>query len=309
LKFSVIICVYNGEDTLFRCLDAVKAIDYPAEDYEIVLVDNGSTDRTFRIAANYDIRLVGTRKNVRFSEAMKTGVGYSKYDNFLFVDQRTVVKKNILNELKSINYSPAISGELNIDKYRSNHDTFLYLINSKLYNPHFPQKNFGKELWITKKNYSKVHKNKAVLFIYRDHFIKLFEKGFDYNNGSDDLFRKIVFEEKGKILSHTGIEVDYISDLRVKTNRQIVENGFRWAKKGLSKFNLLSFLYYMIHVSILVIIALYPAKSLGILALIYLVFLIYLSKNRKDFWIVLRVAPGAILRFYSGTIKFLTSKK
>jgi O-antigen biosynthesis protein len=309
LKFSVIICVYNGEDTLFRCLDAVKNIDYPKEDYEIILVDNGSTDRTFKIAASYDIKLVGTRKNLKYADAMMTGVANSRYENILFVDQRTVVKKEILSNIEKINYSPAISGETNIDKYRSGHDTFVFLISSKLYNPHFPQSAFAKELWITKKNYSKVAKNKAVLFIEKDYFNRLFEKGFDYNNGSDDMFRKIVFGDAGKLLSHTDINVDYISDLRVKTNRQIVENGFRWAKKYLSRFTPLSLLYYMIHISILSIIILHPAKSLGILLAIYLSFLIYLSQNKKDFWIMLRVAPGAILRFYIGTVKYLTGKK
>ena len=289
-------------------MDAVKALDYPKEDYEVIVVDNGSTDRTFRMANNYDIRVIGSRKHLRNSESMNVGAKNSIHDNLLFIDQRTVVKKDILKNIKEINYSPVIAGELNIDKYRSGHDTFMFLINSKMYSPHFPQSKYAKELWITKKNLGNVHKNKAMLFIDKFFFNKLFEIGFDFNDGNDDLFRKIVLDQNQRILSHTDINVEFISDLKVKTNRDIVENGYKWAEKHLTKFNVFSFLYYMIHTMIITIIVIYPNISIGVLFALYIVFLIYLSENKKDFWILVRAAPGEILRFYSGTIKYFTSK-
>ena len=308
MKFSVIICISNGEETLFRCLDAVKAIDYPKSDFEVIVVNNASTDRTFRIISGYDIRVIGCRKQISSSKVMELGTQKALYPNLLFIGQRTVVKKDILKKIKEIAYSPLISGELNIDKYRSGHDTFTYLINSKMYNPHFPQSKFGKELWISKKNFGKTYKNNAVFFIEKKLLVKIIGMGFDLNNGNNDLYRKIVYESKIKILSHTGIDVEHIADYRARTNRQIVENGYRWAKRNLSKFNLFSFTYYLIHAVILMIIIMYPNISIAVFLGSYILFLIYLSETKKDFWILFKTAPGEILRFYSGTIKYLTSR-
>jgi glycosyltransferase involved in cell wall biosynthesis len=51
---SVVVPMYNAERTLEACLDALAAQDHPARDHEILLVDNGSTDRSVTIARRYD---------------------------------------------------------------------------------------------------------------------------------------------------------------------------------------------------------------------------------------------------------------
>jgi GT2 family glycosyltransferase len=48
-KVSVIVASYNSDRTLKSCLDSLQWLNYP--DYEIILVDDGSTDTTQRIAA------------------------------------------------------------------------------------------------------------------------------------------------------------------------------------------------------------------------------------------------------------------
>jgi glycosyltransferase involved in cell wall biosynthesis len=290
-------------------VDALLACGIPKNDYEIIIVNNGSTDRTFRIATSYDVRVLGTRKKVGHFEAMDIGAKNANYNNLLFIDQRTLVKKDTLKNIETLNYSPIVSGELNLDKYRSGHDTFMYLIYSKLYSPHFPQSRFGSELWISKQNFRKVLKNKALLYIEKDLFNKLVEDGFDFNNGHEDFLRKIVYEQNYRILSHTDVNVEYVGDLKVKTNREIVENGFKWGKRYLKRFNVYSFLYYSIHISVIALVAVYMKYSFLAMILVYLLFLIYLADSKKDFWILLKSAPGEILRFYIGTIKYLTSKK
>jgi GT2 family glycosyltransferase len=50
-KVSVIVCSYNGGQTLEACLKSLKKIDYP--DYEVVVVDDGSTDHTKEILSHH----------------------------------------------------------------------------------------------------------------------------------------------------------------------------------------------------------------------------------------------------------------
>ncbi len=50
-KVSVVVCSYNGASTLEGCLDSLMRLEYP--DYEVILVDDGSTDRTPEIAAQF----------------------------------------------------------------------------------------------------------------------------------------------------------------------------------------------------------------------------------------------------------------
>src|SRR3989344_6165738 len=49
-KISIIIPSYNEEKLLPRCLTALKNQNYPKENYEIMVLDNGSTDQTAQSA-------------------------------------------------------------------------------------------------------------------------------------------------------------------------------------------------------------------------------------------------------------------
>ena len=50
---SVIIPVWNSPDLLAKCLAALAVQSYPRERYEVLVVDNGSTDSTAAVARNY----------------------------------------------------------------------------------------------------------------------------------------------------------------------------------------------------------------------------------------------------------------
>jgi glycosyltransferase involved in cell wall biosynthesis len=50
---SVVVPVYNGERTLRDCLEAIFKQQYPTELFEVIVVDNNSSDSTPRIAASY----------------------------------------------------------------------------------------------------------------------------------------------------------------------------------------------------------------------------------------------------------------
>lgn len=54
---SIVICVFNGADTLADCLRAVEQQSFPRDQFEIVVVDDGSTDESAQVARRFDVRL------------------------------------------------------------------------------------------------------------------------------------------------------------------------------------------------------------------------------------------------------------
>ncbi len=80
---SVVLCSFNGERTITDCLDGLARLDYPA--YEMIVVDDGSTDRTAEIAARYDVRLIRT-PNRGLSAARNEGLRAASGEIVAYID-------------------------------------------------------------------------------------------------------------------------------------------------------------------------------------------------------------------------------
>ncbi len=83
-KVSVVVASYNGARTLPACLDSLTHLNYP--DYEVILVDDGSTDDTARIAAHYPAVRTIHQKNTGLSAARNTGISAATGDIIAFTD-------------------------------------------------------------------------------------------------------------------------------------------------------------------------------------------------------------------------------
>ena len=82
-KISVIVCTYNGARTLHECLSALAALDYP--DYEVIVINDGSTDDTAAIARDYSVRLIN-QSNKGLSAARNTGLAASDGEIVAYID-------------------------------------------------------------------------------------------------------------------------------------------------------------------------------------------------------------------------------
>jgi lipopolysaccharide/colanic/teichoic acid biosynthesis glycosyltransferase/GT2 family glycosyltransferase len=82
---SVIVPVYNGEDTLGACLAALRAQSLAPDRYEIIVVDDGSTDRTVDVAREYGVRTI-CQAHAGPAAARNRGARAAGGDILLFTD-------------------------------------------------------------------------------------------------------------------------------------------------------------------------------------------------------------------------------
>lgn len=82
---SVIVPAYNAEETLPACLDALEAQTVPRHQYEIIVVDDGSTDDTAEVARSAVDRLI-CQENAGPAAARNRGARAAQGDLLLFTD-------------------------------------------------------------------------------------------------------------------------------------------------------------------------------------------------------------------------------
>jgi len=96
LRASVIIPAYNAEKTLAQCLSACLNQTLPA--HEIIVVDDGSTDDTARIAASFPVRYV-RQNNAGPASARNRGAACAAGDIVVFTDADCIPEPDWLEQL------------------------------------------------------------------------------------------------------------------------------------------------------------------------------------------------------------------
>lgn len=103
MKLSIIVPVYNVKAFLNKCVDSLLAQDLPKEDFEIILVDDGSTDGSGKLcdslaAEHGNIRVIH-QQNRGLSGARNAGIPVASGDYILFVDSDDYLCPNVLGTL------------------------------------------------------------------------------------------------------------------------------------------------------------------------------------------------------------------
>ncbi len=91
---SVIIPNYNGGSFIGKCLEAAFASDY--ENFEVVVVDDCSTDNSVEIIKRYPCRLVRLEKHAGPGAARNEGANNSRGEVFFFTDADCLLQKDAL---------------------------------------------------------------------------------------------------------------------------------------------------------------------------------------------------------------------
>jgi len=105
---SLVIVAFNAAHHLPTCLNSLAALDYPSERYEVIVVDNGSTDGTHELLTeSYSwVRLLPQGRNLGFAEANNVGAEASAFDCIAPVNADMRFPRDWLREMVR-HYDPA----------------------------------------------------------------------------------------------------------------------------------------------------------------------------------------------------------
>lgn len=309
LDISIVIPVYNGEETLKLCLDAIQSLVIPeGMNIEILLINDGSTDRTKEIALSYpNVRIIDLEKNMGRMQARKNGVENAEYEDILLIDARIEVFKDLLVSISTISYQPLMAGYIELDKYKSDYDTILYLIRRKVYYPYYPQEKYSKELWISKENFLKAPKGTGCLMLKKELFLKCIPENSE-KDASDDtaILKSIVFENDVKILKHTDLRVKYHSRSDSNVNSWINHRGKTFADHYLRFINKYSVAYFSFVLIFLYLIIFNPVRLVFAGVFLLLLAVLYLFEDGKDIIPIIKRLPILAFMFFLGTLEKLS---
>ena len=88
---SIIIPVYNGAKHITNCLNSIWAQDMHTEDYEVICIDDCSTDNTVEVLnniskGNNNLRVINNNSNCRAGGSRNHGVLEAKGEYIVFID-------------------------------------------------------------------------------------------------------------------------------------------------------------------------------------------------------------------------------
>ena len=116
LKLTIVIPNYNGGENLKRAIESCGTIQIPENDYEILIVDNKSTDNSIEIVTEMkvkftNIRVVQNEKNLGRIQNWNISIekAYGRYLIFLFSNDLINEKNNIHELLQNLDSDQTIS--------------------------------------------------------------------------------------------------------------------------------------------------------------------------------------------------------
>ena len=96
-RVSVVVCAYNAERTMEACLASLEKLNYP--DYEVIVVNDGSTDRTLEISERFPYCRIISQPNKGLSVARNVGADAAGGEIVAYTDSDCVADPDWLTYL------------------------------------------------------------------------------------------------------------------------------------------------------------------------------------------------------------------
>jgi glycosyltransferase involved in cell wall biosynthesis len=108
MRVVVVVPCYNGGQYVGRCIEAILAQSCQAD--EVLVIDDGSTDDSARIAAHYPVRLIRHSANAGLSAARNTALRATEADILAYVDVDAYADAGMLAALLPHFTAPEVGG-------------------------------------------------------------------------------------------------------------------------------------------------------------------------------------------------------
>lgn len=218
-SFSFIVPVFNEEGTIKNTIRSLLDIDYQKNKLEIIVIDDGSTDNTYKILKGFQSKRVRvfTKENGGCATALNFGLKKARGEFIVRFDADTLVARDALKKMAGYFDDPkvmAVTSSLNVN----NHKGFLQGIQWAEYL-------FGITLRKIFDMNDAIHVIPGPLSVYRAEFFKR-HGGFDEKNITEDT------EMAMRIQSH-GYQIRNSISANVYTNvpttfKQLLRQRIRW---------------------------------------------------------------------------------
>jgi biofilm PGA synthesis N-glycosyltransferase PgaC len=137
---TIVVPAHNEEKGIERCLDAILEIDYPKK--EVIVVDDGSTDKTFQLASNYKtkgIKVIRRETAGGKSGALNTGILIANGEIIITCDADSMIARGALKKIISRFQDPTVSAVagnvkvLNRTNLVTKCQALEYIVNENIY--------------------------------------------------------------------------------------------------------------------------------------------------------------------------------
>lgn len=319
MKYTVIIPVYNGQDTIEQCLISLMnqhEVVYN-RDYTVIVVDDGSTDNTLNIVRRFPVHIIALPENQGRIRARLAGVRYANTKRILLVDSRVTLPDHTIRTLDDFDAYPAINGDIDQTdtKYDTIFHTVFYLVRRRYYGKdYFPMR--SEELIINQKNFKRAPKGTTLLLIDRDLFIELTPERTGKDVSDDTLlFHNLVFKHGLSLLRSRKISIRY----SLRTNLRQFASWLSHRGVLFSDYYLRPEGYFFVPFLIMTIVAMSGVAAAMLVSggLYYLLIstlalntalTLYLSENKRDLLRVFFGLPIIVSIFASGVATYWVRK-
>ena len=220
-RVSIIIPAYNEEKSIVRTINSALNLQYPAGKMEIIVVDDGSKDETYKLAkeaAKNNARVkVFTKPNGGKGSALNLGIKYAKGEIIVSMDADSFVQKDALSKMIAFFDNPkvmAVTPSMGVYKPKG----FLQRVQHiEYYMGVFLRKSFA--------SMNAIHITPGAFSAYRKVFFDKYG-GYDVGNITEDLEIALRIQSKHYIIENSPKSVVYT--IAPNTFRSLMIQRRRW---------------------------------------------------------------------------------
>lgn len=244
LKISIVIAVRNEELTIGNCVDSILNQNYNHDFFEIIIVDDHSTDNTIEVIRSLSEKF----KNVRFyqltntfskKEAIKHGVKHANQDVIATTDADCMLPLNWLNYIanKFNGETSFLFGPVMLEDKTSFLNIFQQLDFFAMQGLTFGTSYYNQPVMC----------NAANMSFKKENYIVLCDKLENKTPSGDDVFLLDQFKQNKQVIS-AFLNKNFIAQTKAEEKfKDFVNQRVRWASKSkLYKDNLLLFFNYLV---------------------------------------------------------------